>query len=335
MKEKKVTIIIPFVSLNDYVLECIEGCLAQNYPNFELVLLPDAAITLPLKYSRKKVKTVVTNTPRIAKKRNIGINKFPKTELYAFIDSDAYPHPNWLKNAVQAFFLSKTIWAVGGPNITPPEEPIRRKAVGNALKSFLLSGIGNFRKKITKSRYCQDLPTCNLLIKKAVIRKLKGFDENLITGEDMDLCMKIIEQKGKIRYHNKVIVYHHNRPLFVPFILQRITYGFSVFKVLKRKLSLTNLTLLAPFLLLSFFFFGFILSIFDKTIRNIWLAAMALYLIILLIETKRCSPKISEMPLTFTALLFGNLSPGVGTVLAFLGINVNIKKIYKNYCRQA
>ena len=39
----------------------------------------------------------------------------------AFIDDDAYPRKDWLKNAVKYFDSSRKIGIVGGPNLTPRE----------------------------------------------------------------------------------------------------------------------------------------------------------------------------------------------------------------------
>ena len=328
--EKKVSIIIPFTALNRYVFECIENCLNLNYSNFELILLPDYEIKLPQEFQTPKIKIIETGNVIIAKKRNIGIN-FSDSDFYAFIDSDAYPIRDWLKNAIESFSKSREIWAVGGPNITPPREDIYKKSVGNSLKSFLISGKNSFRKKVVKNRFCYDLPSCNLIIKKEAIDVLKGFNEKFELGEDIELCTRIIKENKKIYYSNKTIVYHHNRGLFLPFLFQRITYGLIIFKLIKTKTSLHTLSLFTPLIFLLFLIFGAIISIFNKVIFYIWLSVVVFYLLILSIETIRYSSKISEIPLTFFSLLIGNLSPGIGSLLALFKIRINIKKIYKNY----
>ncbi|MFQ6136538.1 MAG: glycosyltransferase [Candidatus Hydrothermarchaeales archaeon] len=47
-------------------------------------------------------------------------------ELLAFIDSDAYPRKDWLKNAVK-YFSNPEIAAVGGPGLTPEEDNTLQK----------------------------------------------------------------------------------------------------------------------------------------------------------------------------------------------------------------
>ena len=53
------------------------------------------------------------------------------------------------------------------------------------------------------------------------------------------------------------------------------------------------------------------------------------------LEGHALSAKISKNPLlflgTFFAILIGNITPGIGTLIKILGFNLNSKKIYKNF----
>jgi cellulose synthase/poly-beta-1,6-N-acetylglucosamine synthase-like glycosyltransferase len=331
MEEKKVVIIVPFVSLNKYVMECIKNCLRLNYANFKLVLLPNENIVLADELKTDRLKSIPTGDVTIAKKRNIAIEIFPDADYYAFIDSDAYPHADWLKNATRAFLKSDKIGAVGGPNIAPYNESLAQKVVGNALKSFLISGISAFCKKITKNRYCLKLATCNLIVTRKTIMLSHGFNEEVEVGEDQLLCNYIVKSGKKIFFDNTVIVYHHSRFLGKHFFSQELTYGYSVIKMIGKESSLFNLFFLAPAFFLFFLIIGFVFSFFNHTIMSIWLITVAFYLSVLIFDAIRYSDKIIEMPLTSLAILIGNLGYVMGIVLAGIGVHMDIKKIYKNY----
>ena len=329
--EEIVTIIVPFVALNDYVLETIEGISGLLYHHFELILLPDNPVTLPAPLHKNFIRIIPTGDVTIAKKRNIGIVQ-GKGKYFAFIDSDAYPDPNWLSHALREFSSHpENLWVVGGPNITPPKEGILQRCVGNASQSYLVAGFRSYRKKIARSRFVLDLPSCNLIVKKDAMDKLTGFNEKLITGEDIELCNRIIKHNGNIFYSSGVIVYHHNRTLFKPYFQQRITYGLSVFKVLREHLSISNLFLLFPFLFLLFPLFFPFAALLIPTLSLFWIAIVMLYLLLILIESIKYSNKVLEFPYTFLAILTGNLFPGIGTLLALCRIPVNIKAIYRNH----
>jgi cellulose synthase/poly-beta-1,6-N-acetylglucosamine synthase-like glycosyltransferase len=334
MKDK-VSIIIPFVELSSYARECIIHCLNLEYNNFEIILLPDKGIKLTDELVSEKISIIETGDRNIASKRNIGINS-ASGEFFAFIDSDAYPAKEWLKNAVKIFAKNTDIWAVGGPNIPPPNENLYRKCVGNSLKSFLISGFNAFRKKIADSRYCDDLPSCNLILSKQAMIELKGFNENLFTGEDVELCLRITSLKKKIYYNNEVIVYHHNRSLFKPFFLQRVTYGSTVFRslnedIFRKNISLQTISFLLPMFFIVFIVIGGIISSISSMFLSLYSLVILFYLSIILVETLRYSDYKHEIPLTFLSLLIGNISPGIGTFISLFGLKINIKKVYKNW----
>ncbi len=327
----KVTIIIPFNALNPYVFESIQGCLQLDYLRFLIVLLPDASIHLPKKFKDKKIKICVTGKENISVKRNLGMAKYPDTDYYAFIDSDAYPTRDWLSNAIKALSQDINLWAAGGPNLCPPTDPLLQKAAGNALKSFLVLGSKTFHKKIAPNRYCEMLPTCNLIVKNEAVKKIGYFNESLDCAEDTEFCNRIQEQHKKIFFDNKVIVYHHNRTLYSPFIIQRIIRGFFSFKLLKENFCIANLFYAIPALFVLFLIIGVGLSIFYPLIRMGWLFIVGIYLLAILVETFRYSEKLCEFPLTFLAILLGNLLPGVGSLIDLLGLEIDVKRLFNNY----
>ncbi|MBL7196983.1 MAG: glycosyltransferase [Candidatus Omnitrophica bacterium] len=333
MKEPRVSIIVPFTSLNNYAFKCIEHCLSLNYSNFNLILLPDGRINLPPHLSNQpKVIVLPTGNVTIAEKRNQGISNFLDAQFYAFIDSDAYPHKDWLKNAIESFRKSEDAWIVGGPNICPPNENLKKRAVSNALKSILVSG-GNakaFRQK-TKDSFCIDLPSCNLIVRKKTIEELGVFDKSYITGEDKEFCSKVVKKNMKIYFSRNVIVYHHPRSLFLPFIKQRIIYGLSVPKILRERFSFINLCLFLPMLFIFVIFSLFVISFFSQAAIYIFLIMILLHFLMVLFEALHWSAKFLEIPHTFLAIIIGNLTPGIGTLLALVKVKVNIQKVYKNY----
>ena len=65
-----VSIIIPCKDVDDYTRECIEYCRHLDYPNFEIILLPD--------YSTEAidgVKVIATGPVPPGVKRNIGVKR--------------------------------------------------------------------------------------------------------------------------------------------------------------------------------------------------------------------------------------------------------------------
>ena len=57
----------------------------------------------------------------------------------------------------------------------------------------------------------KDWPTVNLTVRKDVFKKIGGFNSEYWPGEDTELCLQIIKNKGKIIYNPEVQVWHHRR----------------------------------------------------------------------------------------------------------------------------
>jgi len=114
-KNPLVSVIIPCKAVGDYLRkETIPALTRQSYKNFEVMILPDR----PAKEKFPKTK-IISTWPKLgpADKKDIGV-KSARGSLIAFIDDDAYPDENWLKNAVK-YFRNEKIAAVCGPGITP------------------------------------------------------------------------------------------------------------------------------------------------------------------------------------------------------------------------
>jgi GT2 family glycosyltransferase len=295
-----------------------------------VVLAPNEEARIPDEFLRdSRVIVAPTRTSAIAVKRNQGLKG--EADFYACIDSDSYPRADWLKNAAAAFKKSSDIWAVGGPNVSPEYPSLKKRAVANALKSFLVGGPRVFVKRISSDRYVNDLQTCNLILSKKAIEESGGFDENFITAEDTDLCERIRRKGGRIYFASDVLVYHHNRSLFGPFAKQRIVFGYAVLPFIKKNFSLGKLFIFLPLLFVFYVLFGWTSVFFSRALFYFWVSSLAVYFGVTLIDAWRWSGGVKEIPLTFLAIVIGNIGPGIGTLLALLGVKINFSKFYVNY----
>jgi len=108
-------------------------------------------------------------------------------DIFAFIDSDAYPSPKWLKNAL---YWLKCFPAVCGPGVLPPDAPFEEKVADQVHKWVFCP----YRVKADKPQIVPWFPSFNLIVK----REFAGQFENYLTGEDDRFGMNI---KGGIFYH--------------------------------------------------------------------------------------------------------------------------------------
>ena len=204
------SIIIPIRTPNTYLKETLNFLKKQTVKNFEVLVITDK----------------ISKTPNPAFKRNLGAKK-AKGQYLAFLDDDSYPNKNWLKNAKKQLEKSSNIAAVCGPCLIPPTDNIYQKASGLVWGSLLGSGgAGTYRNNISKSRFVDDFPSVNLIVKKEDFDKIKGFDTHHWPGEDTILCLNIIKKlKKKIYYHPSIIVFHHRREVIKKHLHQITRYA--------------------------------------------------------------------------------------------------------------
>lgn len=220
----------PFVSVviacpqgSEVLDECIRALEAQVYRNFEVIVLPDGELDLGKRMIDLKI--IPTGKVRPAEKRNLGI-KESKGSIVAFIDDDAYPDVHWLEYAIR-YFGDDTIGAVGGPGVTPPNDPYLARVGGRAYDNILLSGNYRYRYKAGGvKRDVDDYPSCNLLVRTDILRKINGYRTDFWPGEDTLLCKDIIDSGYRIVYDPWVVVNHHRRSLFGPHLRQLGRYAF-------------------------------------------------------------------------------------------------------------
>ena len=243
-----------------------------------------------------------------AEKRDIAL-KYAKGEIVAFIDDDAYPSRDWLKNAVENF-KDENVAAVGGPAVTPSEDSLRQKASGKIFGSLLVSARYAYRYVIREKREVDDYPSCNLLVRKSVMQEIGGFKTNFWPAEDTKLCLDITKKMGKkIIYDPKVLVYHHRRPVFLPHLKQVANYALHRGYFVKRypETSL-RLAYFVPSIFLVALVGGVILSLYSSGFRIMYLAGILAYL--LLAFGFSITKDLRLVPFVFLGILLTHLSYG-------------------------
>ncbi len=220
-KYPKVTIIIPLYVIEERFFTDLKKFNKLNYPNYEILVVCDKKV----KIENKKTRLILTGRKRTgpAEKRDIALRK-AKGTICAFIDDDAYPDKDWLKNAVVNFSHPR-IAAVGGPGLTPKEDGVWEQYTGLVYGSYFCGGAARYRFTKGEMKFVDDYPAYNLLVRRSVLRVVGGYGNHFYGGEDTFLCLKIIKKGYKIIYDPGAAVFHHRRALFVPYLKQIANIG--------------------------------------------------------------------------------------------------------------
>lgn len=219
------SVIIPIMVINDYLRETCEYLKRSKNKKFEVLIVSnsqDQELVDLIRDFRGKVISAGDVSPAI--KRDKGAEK-ARGKYLAFIDDDAYPNEDWL-DVAEKYLENEEVVAVGGPQLTPPDNTFWQKASG-AMFVSPLSGVAVIRfwpgKKIQK---VDDWPTVNFIVKKKDFDAIGGFDNKYWPGEDTKLCLDIIKKiKKKIIYVPNLVVHHHRRGSLKKHLKQIGNYG--------------------------------------------------------------------------------------------------------------
>ncbi|PIR42906.1 glycosyl transferase [candidate division WWE3 bacterium CG_4_9_14_0_2_um_filter_35_11] len=229
-----VSIIIICENWNNFLSESLPYYSKLDYPNFEVFVFmtekPSKSVIE--KFPKIKFITSAETKNKPAEKRDLAI-KYADGSFFAFIDDDAFPHKDWLKNAVE-ILQDKEVVAIGGPGVTPrrvaPEQTSGATLLEHAsgwVSASPLGGFGSTYRFIPQERReVDDFPSMNLIVRAEDFKKIGGFDSSFYPGEDTKFCLDLTQKlHKKIIYDPKVLVYHHKRPLFKKHLIQNGRYG--------------------------------------------------------------------------------------------------------------
>jgi len=305
-----VSIIIAVKQWQKNLEECLAKCGQLDFTDFEILVLPDEAPDRDCpRMGTVPVRITPTGPVSPAQKRDMAIG-YAKGEILAFIDDDAYPERDWLKNAV-INFQDDAVAAVGGPAVTPPEDSLMQKASGLVYSSPLVSGQFVYRYLPGKRRYVDDYPSCNFLVRKSIMLELGGFDTNFWPGEDTKLCLEITKKLGKkIIYDPAALVYHYRRRLFLPHLRQVANYALHRGYFVKRFPETSRrLSYFIPSVFLLLLLAGGIFNIFAPYFGILYFPGIFLYLAVVLIFSIRSGLK--TVLLVFPGIILTHLAYGL------------------------
>jgi GT2 family glycosyltransferase len=217
----KFTLIIPVKEINVYVLETVSYILKLNQTAWELLIIPnESSVT---EWRDERIRVIPSGRVGPGLKRDLGAEK-AKGEILVFLDDDSYPRKDLLDVALK-YFANDKIAAIGGPAITPAQDPFWARVSGAVFLSRFAGGSPERYVPFGPSREVDDWPSVNLMMRRADFMSVGGFSVPYWPGEDTKLCLDIVKTGRKIIYAPDLIVWHHRRPGLAAHLKQLGAYG--------------------------------------------------------------------------------------------------------------
>jgi mycofactocin glycosyltransferase len=154
--------------------------------------------------------------------RNTGLAA-SQTGFVAFLDSDVVPRRGWLE-ALLGHFCDPTV-ALVAPRIVGLAQTDHLVGRYEAVRSSL--DLGQREAPIIPYTTVSYVPSAAIICRTAAMREVGGFDESLRSGEDVDLCWRLVESGARLRYEPIALVGHDHRTQFRDWVARKAFYGGS------------------------------------------------------------------------------------------------------------
>jgi GT2 family glycosyltransferase len=328
MNNRKFNIVIPSLTLSSELINCLLKFNNQKYKNFFVTIVLDYKNKKKIPKLNYKLNILKVGKRTMSFKRNYGVKKF-KSDLIAFIDSDAYADKNWLLNGLKILTKNKNE-IIGGPSIPFPHQTFIEMMCHYAKRSYFVTGYLNFRKYKAKSRYCDWLESCNLMMHRDLFLGNGGMNENIYVGEDKEFTERFKKKNNliKVFYTPKLFIYHKERTL-PKLLVQRMVFGADIYNIINFNNKLNSFQPLLPLAVLVSLVFILFMDINNILKLNILISFIGIIQVLILFNIFRYIKKIKNIIFVLIIVNLANISYAIGNILQFTGIkNLINRKIY-------
>lgn len=158
--------------------------------------------------------------------RNTGLQRC-RTDVVAFLDSDVEPRRGWLESLL-GHFCDPAV-ALAAPRIvaldTDPATAGSLLARYEAGRSAL--DLGEREAPVLPYSTVSYVPSAAIVCRRSAVERIGGFDESLASGEDVDLCWRLLEDGMRLRYEPIALVSHQHPHTLRRWLSRRAFYGTS------------------------------------------------------------------------------------------------------------
>lgn len=213
----RASIIIPAYNAQKPLAECLAACLAQDHPDFEIILVDDGSTddTGLIAAQFKAVRYHRQPNGGPASARNTGA-RLATGEILVYTDADCIPQADWLGQLTDGF--EEGVVAVGGTYaIANPASRLARVIQAEIAQRHLqFKGDVDF------------LGSFNVAYRRDAFEAVGGFDASYrqASGEDNDLAYRLHNQNGRMIFNPKAVVAHYHPERLLAYLRTQARHGY-------------------------------------------------------------------------------------------------------------
>jgi len=216
----KISVIIPVYNAANTINKTIEAILSQIKSDsaVEVIAVDDGSTyaTPDILDTFKQVKTIRQNNSGPACARNSGA-KIATGDILVFTDSDTIPDKEWLFQLTRPFEKPEVMATAGTYSIANPN---------STLAEIIQKEISD--KHAGYGEFIKFGGTYNLAVRRHLFEKIGGFNEGYTkaSGEDNDLCYKILREGYGLKFVPQAIVAHYHTEKPLKYLKEQFRHGF-------------------------------------------------------------------------------------------------------------
>ena len=214
----KVSVIVCVYNGQRTIDDCLASLEKLKYPNYEVVVVNDGSTdaTRQIAESYDSIHLINQENQGLSAARNVGI-RAASGEIIAFTDADCVADEDWLTHLVARFHTSEFA-AVGGPNLSPPDDSF--------VASCVAVSPGAPAHVLLDDEVAEHIPGCNMAFRRDALAAIHGFDPIFrAAGDDVDLCWRLQNKGYTIGFSPAAVVWHYRRNTVRDYLKQQRGYG--------------------------------------------------------------------------------------------------------------
>jgi cellulose synthase/poly-beta-1,6-N-acetylglucosamine synthase-like glycosyltransferase len=213
-----ISVVIPAYNAQEDLGNCLDALERQTIPReeYEIIVVNDGSSDGTREAATGRDVILISQPHRgAAAARNAGAHR-AQGEIILFIDADCVPEINWIEAMISPF-ADQDVVGVSGRVRTHQEGLIPR---------FIQLEYDDRYGNIAKHRYIDHINTATGAYRREVFWGNRGFLENLLGAEDVELSFRLANRGHKMVSAPGAIVYHRHPESILEYARRKYHYGY-------------------------------------------------------------------------------------------------------------
>ena len=190
---------------------------------------PGACARVAAAAGARTVRHPAPRGPAAARNRGLRATSAP---LVAFVDSDCELPPGWLDRLLP--HLDDPAVGLVAPRVASPDPGVGGGVLARFERVRSPLDMGPREAAVAAGTAVPYVPAAVLLVRRAAVEAIGGFDESMRVGEDVDFVWRLAAGGWVARYEPGVRVLHAPRTRAASWLAQRARYGVSAAPLARR-----------------------------------------------------------------------------------------------------